>query len=81
MQKRESGSLRVTRRAAGEITEMWNLFVRGVTGGGLVQAMGMVLSREEDNGIRNPVNRGVVVTKPGFSHDELPTGEFSDLEG
>jgi len=36
MQNRESGSLRATRRAAREIREMWNLFERGVTGGGLV---------------------------------------------
>ena len=36
MQKRESGSLRATRRAAHEIREMRNLFERGVSGGGLV---------------------------------------------
>ena len=36
MQKRESGSLRATGRAAHEIREMWNLFERGVTGGDLV---------------------------------------------
>jgi len=43
--------------------------------------MGMAVSREEANGIRNPVNRGIVATKPGFSHDQVPTGKFSDLEG
>jgi len=36
MQKRESGSLRATCGAAREIREIWNLFERGVTGGGLV---------------------------------------------
>ena len=36
MQTRELGSLSATRRAAHEIREMWNLFERGVTGGGLV---------------------------------------------
>jgi len=36
MQKRESGSLSATRKAARKIREMWNLFEREVTGGGLV---------------------------------------------
>jgi len=36
MQKRESGFLKATRRAACEIREMWNLFERGVIGGDLV---------------------------------------------
>jgi len=45
------------------------------------QAMGMAVSRGEGNGIRNLVNRGIVATKPGFSHDQVPTGKFSDLEG
>ena len=45
------------------------------------QAMGMTVSRGEGNCIQHPVNCGVVATKPGLSYDQVPTGEFSDLEG
>jgi len=43
--------------------------------------MGVTVSRGEGNGIRNLVNRRIVAAKPGLSHDQVPTGKFSNLEG
>ena len=41
----------------------------------------MAVARGEGNGICNLVNHEIVATKPGFSHDQVPMGKLSNLEG
>src|SRR5258705_12055854 len=38
------------------------------------KAMGMAEAGGEVDGIHGPIDRGVVASKPGFSHNQIPSG-------
>src|SRR5258706_15407486 len=44
------------------------------------KTMGMAEAGGEIDGTHGPINRGVVASKPGFSHDQIPSGESSNME-
>ena len=42
--------------------------------------MGMAEAGGEVDGIHGPIDRGVVASKPGFSNDQILSGESSNME-